>query len=117
MARTNPVNLRLDDAEMAALRAAAERDNKPVSTWIREAAVKQATSPEPEPEPIQRMDPMMLLYAGAALAELQRQQRPRWWRFWRRGQVAELAAPAPPRDISREMSELAAAGQVIDAAC
>ena len=49
MARTNPVNLRLDDDEMAALRAAAERDGKPASTWIREAAVKQALYVEPEP--------------------------------------------------------------------
>ena len=40
----------------------------------------------PEPEPVQGMDPMMMLYAGAALAELQRQQRPRSWQFWRRGQ-------------------------------
>ena len=49
MARTNPVNLRLDDDEMAALRAAAERDGKPASTWIRETAVKQALYVEPDP--------------------------------------------------------------------
>ena len=79
MARTNPVNLRLDDDELAALRAAADEAGIPVSTWIRDTAVKQALYGEPEPEPVQRMDPMLLLYAGAALAELQRQQRPRWW--------------------------------------
>ena len=96
MARTNPINLRLDDEELAALRAAADEAEKPVSTWIREAAVKQALYVEPEPEPVQRMDPMMLLYAGAALAELQRQQRPRWWQFWRRGQEhSDLGIQAP----------------------
>ena len=68
MARTNPVNLRLDDDELAALRAAADEAGIPVSTWIRDTAVKQALYGEPEPEPVQRMDPMLLLYAGAALA-------------------------------------------------
>ena len=98
MARTNPINLRLDDEELAALRAAADEAGMPVSTWIREAAVKQALYVEPEPEPVQRMDPMMLLYAGAALAELQRQQQPRWWQFWRRGQEhPELAMMMPTR--------------------
>ena len=105
MARTNPVNLRLDDDELAALRAAAGEAGIPVSTWIRDTAVKQALYGEPEPEPVQRMDPMLLLYAGAALAELQRQQRPRWWQFWRRGQQdAALLGPAP----ARQQPELAA---------
>lgn len=154
MARTNPINLRLDDEEMAALRAAAERDDKPASTWIREAAVKQALYVEPEPDPdtertftlgdaayeqlvlmaeadgvskelwlelavhrsariraeyehleLERHDTRQALERLQEWAQLQR--RP-WWNPWAKRpplpDLAELAAPAPPRQ-----AELAAA--------
>ena len=112
MARTNPINLRLDDEELAALRAAAEEAGIPVSTWIRETAVERALHGDPQPEPVQRMNPMLLLYAGVALAEAQRQQRPRWWRFWQRWQPGQRQQRQP--ELATAVPQIAE-GAVVDA--
>ena len=68
MPRSRQVNVRLDDAELELLKAAADADDVRLSVWIRDAALDAAAPVETEPEAGQRMPAWLaalLLYVGA----------------------------------------------------